>query len=83
MVNISTEKTFERAYGLNEIALVPSNVTLDTSLVDISTTIAGFKMEFSSTCPLSCRRNITFFCVYILHGFHNIFSDIFKNTLYK
>ena len=48
-----------------------------------STTVQGSKMEFSSTCPLSCRRNITFFCVYILHGFHNIFSDIFKNTLYK
>ena len=35
------EKQFSRAYGLNEIALVPSDITLDTALVDISTTIAG------------------------------------------
>lgn len=39
------DKKFVRAYGLDEIALVPSNLTLDPSLVDISTTIAGHKLE--------------------------------------
>lgn len=38
---MSSEKQFNRAYGLNEIALVPSNLTLDPELVDISSTIAG------------------------------------------
>ena len=38
-------KTFQRAYGLDEIALVPSERTLDYELVDTSTTIAGIKME--------------------------------------
>ncbi|RAP33592.1 GuaB3 family IMP dehydrogenase-related protein [Candidatus Marinamargulisbacteria bacterium SCGC AG-439-L15] len=35
----------ERAYGFDEIALVPSETTLDPSLVDISTNIAGRKLE--------------------------------------
>jgi len=39
------EKQFTRAYGLDEIALVPSDLTLDPSLTDISTTIAGHKLE--------------------------------------
>ncbi len=39
------EKKFTRAYGLDEIALVPSDLTLDPSLTDISTTIAGHKLE--------------------------------------
>jgi IMP dehydrogenase len=38
-------KEFKRAYGLDEIALVPSDQTIDFDLVDISTTIAGIKME--------------------------------------
>lgn len=38
-------KEFRRAYGLNEIALVPSDKTIDMDLVDISTTIAGLKLE--------------------------------------
>lgn len=38
-------KTFQRAYGLDEIALVPSERTLDFELVDTSTTIAGIEME--------------------------------------
>ncbi|MBT5953206.1 GuaB3 family IMP dehydrogenase-related protein [bacterium] len=38
-------KTFTRAYGLDEIALVPSNRTLDMELVDISTTIGGVKLD--------------------------------------
>jgi len=38
-------KEFKRAYGLDEIALVPSDQTIDFELVDISTTIAGIKME--------------------------------------
>ena len=41
----STEKQFNRAYGLDEVALVPSDITLDYELVDISTTIAGIKMD--------------------------------------
>lgn len=38
-------KTFQRAYGLDEIALVPSERTLDFELVNTSTTIANIKME--------------------------------------
>ena len=38
-------KTFQRAYGLDEIALAPSEQTLDYELVDTSTTIAGIHME--------------------------------------
>ncbi len=38
-------KEFKRAYGLDEIALVPSDQTIDFDLVDISTTIAGIKMK--------------------------------------
>ena len=34
------EKKFNKAYGLNEIALVPTNKTVDPTLVDISTNIA-------------------------------------------
>ncbi|MFT5170429.1 MAG: IMP dehydrogenase [Candidatus Marinamargulisbacteria bacterium] len=41
----NTEKKFSRAYGLDEIALVPSYKTLDPDLVDISTTIAGVKLD--------------------------------------
>tara|TARA_A100001015_G_C14929140_1_gene687725 strand:+ start:111 stop:1262 length:1152 start_codon:yes stop_codon:yes gene_type:complete len=39
------KKEFTRAYGLNEIALVPSSTTIDTDLVDISVEIAGMKLE--------------------------------------
>lgn len=39
-------KQFTRAYGLDEIALVPSARTVDYELVDISTTIAGIRMGF-------------------------------------
>ncbi len=39
------KKEFTRAYGLNEIALVPSTTTIDPELVDISVEIAGLKME--------------------------------------
>lgn len=39
------ERHFIRSYGFDEIALVPSNITLDPDLVDISTTIAGIKLE--------------------------------------
>jgi IMP dehydrogenase len=38
-------KEFKRAYGLNEIALVPSDRTMDIDLVDISVEIAGIKMK--------------------------------------
>ena len=37
------EKQFTRSYGLNEIALVPSNITIDPELVDISTKIANLR----------------------------------------
>jgi IMP dehydrogenase len=40
-----SEKQFTRSYGLDEIALVPTSVTLDPNLVDISATIAGVKMR--------------------------------------
>jgi IMP dehydrogenase len=39
------EKRLSRAYGLDEIALVPSNITIDPDLVDISVEIAGVKLE--------------------------------------
>ena len=39
-------KTFTRAYGLDEIALVPSTITIDTELVDTSVEIAGIKLDF-------------------------------------
>jgi len=45
MTQTLTNKTFTRAYGLDEIALVPSSVTLDTDIVDISSTIAGIKLD--------------------------------------
>ncbi len=38
-------KSFPRAYGLDEVALVPSSRTLDPDMVDISTSIAGIKMR--------------------------------------
>ncbi len=42
----ATQKEFKRAYGLNEIALVPTNLTIDPELPDISTKIAGFTLDF-------------------------------------
>jgi IMP dehydrogenase len=36
---------FKRSYGLNEIALVPSSLTLDPKIVDISTTIGKLKLD--------------------------------------
>ncbi|RAP29009.1 GuaB3 family IMP dehydrogenase-related protein [Candidatus Marinamargulisbacteria bacterium SCGC AG-343-D04] len=40
-----TQKQFTRSYGLNEVALVPSPITVDPELVDISTTIAGVTLD--------------------------------------
>ncbi|NBV82978.1 GuaB3 family IMP dehydrogenase-related protein [bacterium] len=42
----ASPKQFNRAYGLDEIALVPSSITIDPDLVDTSVTIAGVKMKF-------------------------------------
>ena len=39
------KKVFERSYGFDEIALVPSTQTIDMELVDISTTIGDLKLE--------------------------------------
>ncbi|MEK9657053.1 MAG: GuaB3 family IMP dehydrogenase-related protein [bacterium] len=39
------EKKFEKAYGLNEVALVPTNITVDTSLVDISTRLGNINLK--------------------------------------
>jgi IMP dehydrogenase len=39
-------KQFTRAYGLDEIALVPSTRTVDYDMVDVSTNIAGIQMAF-------------------------------------
>lgn len=44
-MNTGSVKQFTRAYGLDEIALVPSFATIDQDLVDISVTIAGMKLE--------------------------------------
>lgn len=44
-MGIRTTDKFVRAYGLDEIALVPSDRTIDEALVDISTTIAGIKID--------------------------------------
>lgn len=41
---MTLDNKFIRAYGFDEIALVPGDVTLDPSLVDISTTVAGIKL---------------------------------------
>ena len=38
------KKEFKPAHGLNEIALVPSDLTLDLDMVDISTSIAGLNL---------------------------------------
>eukprot|EP01047_Picozoa_sp_COSAG01_P060752 COSAG01_NODE_7491_length_3186_cov_3.612569_5_plen_186_part_01 len=39
------EKKFDKAYGLNEIALVPTNVTVDPQLVDISTKLGNINLK--------------------------------------
>lgn len=46
MSTLTKTKTFKRAYGLDEIALVPSSVTVDAELVDTSVEIAGIKLDF-------------------------------------
>jgi IMP dehydrogenase len=40
-----TPKQLKRAYGLNEIALVPSDKTIDLDMVDIRSTIGGITLE--------------------------------------
>jgi IMP dehydrogenase len=40
-----TPKPLKHAYGLNEIALVPSNKTIDLDMVDIRTTIGGVTLD--------------------------------------
>ena len=45
IVEFNGFKTFKRSYGLDEIALVPSQKTFDVSLVDISVNIAGVKLD--------------------------------------
>ncbi len=42
---MTLDDKFIRAYGFDEIALVPGDSTLDPSLVDISTTVAGIKLR--------------------------------------
>lgn len=39
------KKTFERSYGFDEIALVPSTQTIDMELVDISTSIGTINLD--------------------------------------
>ncbi len=41
----ATPKQLKRAYGLNEIALVPSEKTIDIDMVDIKTTIGGITLD--------------------------------------
>jgi len=45
MTKPSAAKQFERAYGLDEIALVPSAITLDPALVDISISLGNIKLQ--------------------------------------
>jgi len=45
-MSLSTKKEFRKAYGLNEIALVPSQVTCDIDIVDASVDIAGVTLKF-------------------------------------
>ena len=42
---LSKYRSVKRAYGLDEIALVPNRTTVDPEDVDISTVIAGIKLE--------------------------------------
>ena len=44
-IQIGKGKTARRAYGFDEIALVPSGKTLDPSLADTSWQIGGVKRE--------------------------------------
>lgn len=44
MSTLFNPKSFIRSYGLDEIALVPSDITLDPDVVNISVSIAGIKM---------------------------------------
>ena len=48
------EKQLTRAYGLNEVALVPSDITIDPELVDVSTEIAGIKLKM----PIFALREV-------------------------
>jgi len=43
-MSVSFTKEFVRSYGFDEIALVPTDSTIDPELVDISTNIAGIKL---------------------------------------
>ncbi len=42
----ASAKQFTRAYGLDEIALVPSSITIDPDLVDTSIRIANLELKF-------------------------------------
>ena len=42
-MSIAATKQLTRAFGLDEIALVPSSLTLDPELVDPSTNIANIQ----------------------------------------
>lgn len=44
-MSAATSQRFIRSYGFDEIALVPSEITLDPEIVDISTTVAGVKLD--------------------------------------
>ena len=44
-VRDATESRLRRAYGFEEIALVPGEVTVDPSEVDISTDLGGRRLE--------------------------------------
>lgn len=44
-MSIGRGKPTRRAYGFDEIALVPGSVTLDTELCDVSVTVGGHRLE--------------------------------------
>jgi len=41
----ATETRLRRAYGFDEVALVPGAVTVDPAEVDLSSELAGFRLE--------------------------------------
>ena len=41
----ATETRLRRAYGFEEVALVPGAVTVDPAEVDLSSELAGFRLE--------------------------------------
>ena len=54
------KKEFVRAYGLDEIALVPSAITLDPDDVNIGTTIAGIHLKVPIIAETEINIQLTY-----------------------